>query len=86
MANTGTLICLKLHMFEGGKHGETQEDTIFETPGTYRTKQPCISDEDKGKEEDEDNMDVGGRGKDPLELDDVEDEERGLIKDELRHI
>ena len=45
-----------------------------------------IGDEDGGKEEDEDNMDVGGGGEDPLELDDVEDEEKGLTEDELRRI
>ena len=35
----GNLICLKLYMqmVEAGKYGETQEDTIFETPGTYKT-------------------------------------------------
>ena len=62
MANTGTLTCLKLHMqmVEGGKHGETQEDTIFETPRTYRRRHPRTSDEDGGEEEDEDNVDVGG--------------------------
>ena len=88
MANTGTLICLKLHMqmVEGGKRGETQEDTIFETLGTYRRRQPRIGDEDRGEEEDEDNMDIGGGGEDPLELDDIEDEEKGLTKDELRLI
>ena len=45
MVNTGILTCLKLYiqMVKGGKHGETQEDTIFETPGTYRTRQPRIS-------------------------------------------
>ena len=84
----GTLTCLKLHMqmIEGGKHGETQEDTIFETPRTYRTKQPRISDEDRGDKEDEENVDVGGGGEDPLDLDDVEDEEKGLIEDELWRI
>ena len=88
MANTGTLTCLKLHMqmVKGDKHGETQEDTIFETPGTYRTRQPRIGDEDGGDEEDGDNVDIGGGGEDPLELDDVDDEEKGLTEDELRCI
>ena len=31
-------------------------------------------------------MNVGGGGEDPLELDDVDDEEKGLIEDELRRI
>ena len=88
MANTGTLTCLKLHMqmVEGGKHGETQEDTIFETPRIYRRRQPCIGDEDGGEEEDEDNVDIGGGREDLVELDDVEDKEKGLTKDELRRI
>ena len=88
MANTGTLTCFKLRMqmVEGGKHGETQDDTIFETPGTYRTGQPHIGDEYRGDEEDEDTVDIGGGGKDPLEQDDVDDEEKGLIENELRRI
>ena len=88
MANTRTLTCLKLHMqmVEGGKHGETQEDTIFETPRTYRTRQPRIGDEYRGIEEDEDNVDIGGREENLLELDDVDDEEKGLTEDELRRI
>ena len=49
-------------MIDEGKHGETQEDTIFKTPGTYRTRQPRIGDEDGGKKEYEDNVDVGGGG------------------------
>ena len=31
-------------------------------------------------------MDVGGGGEDPLDLDDVEDEEKGLTEDELQRI
>ena len=88
MANPGTLTCLKFHMqmVEGGKHGETQEDTIFETPGTYRTRQPRIGDECGGDEEDDKNVDIGGGGEDPLDLDDADDEEKGLIEDEIRRI
>ena len=39
MANTGILICLEfdMQMVEGGRHGETNEDTVFDTPGTYKT-------------------------------------------------
>ena len=73
-------------MVERGKHGETQEDTIFETSGTYRTRQPRIGDEYGGDKEDEDNVDIGGGGEDPLELDDVDDEEKGLTEDKLRRI
>ena len=88
MANTGNLICLKLYMqmVEGGKQGETQEDTIFKTPGTYKIRQPHIGDEKQGEEEDDNNVNVGNGGEDPLELNDVEDEDKGLIEDELRRI
>ena len=59
MANTRNLICLKLHMqmVEGGRHGEIEEDTIFETPRTYKTRQPHISDEEGGEEKDDNNVD-----------------------------
>ena len=59
---------------------------LFETLGTYRRRQPHIGDEDGGEEEDENNVNVEGGGEYPLELDDVEDEEKGLTEDELRRI
>ena len=88
MANTGNLICLKLHMqmVEGGKHGETQEDTIFETPRTYKRRQSHIGDEEGDEEEDDDNIDIGDGRDDPVELDDLKDEDKGLIEHELRRI
>ena len=60
----GNLICLKLHMqmVEGGRHGEIEDDTIFVTIGTYKTRQAHIGDEEGGEEEDDDNVDVGDGG------------------------
>ena len=88
MAITGSLMCFKLYMQElhGGEHGETQEETIIETPGIYIARQPSIGDEYGGDKEDEDNVDVGGKREDPLGVDDADDEEKGLTKDELRRI
>ena len=73
-------------MLHGGEHRETQEETILETPGTYTARQPSIGDEYGGDEEDEDNVDVGGEGEDPLGVDDADYEEKGLIEDELGRI
>ena len=78
MANTGILICLDMQMVEGGRHGETNEDTVFDTPETYKTGQLQIGDED--------NVDVGDGGDDALEVQDLEDEDKGLTEDELRRI
>ena len=88
MAITENLICLELNMqmVEGSKHGETDEDTVFDTPGTYKTGQPHIGDEEGGEEADDNNVNVGDGGDDPLEVEDLEDEEKGLTEDELRHI
>ena len=86
MANTGILICLDMQMVEGGRHGETDEDTVFDTPETYKTGQLHIGDEEEGKEGDEDNVDVGDGGDDALEVQDLEDEDKGLTEDELRCI
>ena len=88
MAITGTLTCFKLYMQErhGGEYGESQEETILETPGTYTTRQPSIGDEYGSDKEEEDNVDVGGEGEDPQGVDDADDEQRGLTEDELRRI
>ena len=93
MANKGNLICLKLYMqmVEAGKHGETEEDTILETPGTYETRQPHIGDEkeddeEEDEEEDDDNIVKGKGPEDPLQLDELEDEDKGLTEDELQRI
>ena len=88
MANTWSLTCFKFYVqvLHGNQHGETQEETILETLGTYTAKQPSINDEYEGDEEDEENVDVGGKGEDPLGVDDTDDEEKGLTEDELWRI
>ena len=48
-----------MQMVEGGRHEETDEDTIFDTSGTDKTGQPHIGDEEEGEEADNDNVDVG---------------------------
>ena len=53
-----------------GRHGETDEDTVFDTSGVYRTRQPQIGDEEEG-EEAHDN--IGDGGEDALEVQDLED-------------
>ena len=67
MAITRRLTCFKLYMQErhGGEHGESQEETILETPGTYTARQPSIGDEYGGDKEEEDNVNVEGEGEDP---------------------
>ena len=89
MANTRILICLELdmQMVKGGRHGEIDEDTIFNTSRTYKIGQPHIGDEEEGEEADNDNVDVGDGGDDALEVQDVEDEDKGLTEDiELQRI
>ena len=73
-------------MVEVNQHGKTEEDTILETPGTYKIRQPHIGDEEGNEEEDDDNIDIGEGGEDPLQIDDLEDKEKGLTKDELQRI
>ena len=58
-----------MQMVEAGQHGETEEDTILETPGTYETRQSHMGDEEGDEEEDDDNDDVDEGGEDPLQLD-----------------
>ena len=64
MAITGSLTCFKLYMQKlyGDEYGETQEETILETSGTYTTRHPNIGDEYGGDKEDEENVDVGDEG------------------------
>ena len=85
MANNGVLKCLQLdmQMVEGGRHGETDEDTVFDTSGIYRIGQPHIGDEEEGEEAHDD---IGDGGEDALEVQDLEDEDKGLTEDELQHI
>ena len=55
VAIIGSLISFKLYMQElhRGKQGDTQEETILETPGAYTGRQPSIGDEYGGDEEDD---------------------------------
>ena len=73
-------------MVKGGRHGETDEDTDFDTLGTYKTGQPHIGDEEEGEEANDDNVDIGDGGDDALEVQDLEDEDKGLSEDELQRI
>ena len=88
MAIIGSLISFKLYMQElhRGKHGDTQEETILETPGAYTGRQPSIGDEYGGDEEDDQDIDVGAEAEDTVGIDDAYDEEKGLTEDELRRI
>ena len=76
VAIIGSLRSFKMYMQElhRGKHGDTQEETILETPGPYTGRQPSIGDEYGGDEEDDEEIDVGA------EL------EEGVTEDELRRI
>ena len=67
-------------MVHKGRHGDTDENTIFDTPRVYRTGQPQIGDEEEGKEASDD---IGDGGEDVLEVQDLEDEDKGLTEDEL---
>ena len=77
---------LYMQVLHRGEHREMQEDTILKTPGTYTARQPSIGDEYGGDEEDDENVDVEGEGEDTVGVDDADDEEKGLIEDELRRI
>ena len=85
MENTGVLKCLELDMqvVERGRYGDIDEDTIFDTPGVYRTGQPLIGDEEEGEEAHDD---IGDGREDALEVQDLEDEDKGLTEDELWRI
>ena len=82
MENAGVLKCLELEMqvVQRGRHGDIDEDTVFDTPRVYRTGQPQIGDEEEGKEA---NDDIGDGGEDALEVQDLEDDDKGLTEDEL---
>ena len=53
---------------KGGRHGDTDDDTILDSPAAYKTGQPSIGDEDEGDEANEEIVDVGDGGPDPLEV------------------
>ena len=85
LENAGVLKCLELEMqvVHRGRHGDTDEDTVSNTPGVYRTGQPQIGDEEEGEEAHDD---ICNGGEDALEVQDLEDEDNGLTKDELRRL
>ena len=74
---------LELQVVQRGRHRDTNEDTVFDTPGVYRTGQPEIGDEEEGEEAGDDR---GDGGEDALEVQDLEDEDKGLTEDELRRL
>ena len=71
---------------QGSRHGDTDDDTVFDTPAAYKSGQPSIGDEEEGNEADEDIVDGGDGGPDTLEVQDLDDNEKGLTEDELRRI
>ena len=73
-------------MVQGSRHGDTDDDTVFDTPAAYKSGQPSIGDEEEGDEADEDIVDRGNGGPDTLEVQDLDDDEKGLTEDELRRI
>ena len=64
-----------------GRQGDTDEDTVFDTPRVYRTGQPQIGYEDEGEDAGDD---IGNGGEDAMKVQDLEDEDKGLTEDELR--
>ena len=68
-------------MVHKGRQGDIDEDTVFDTPGVYRTRQLEIGDEDEGEDVGDD---IGDGGEDAMEIQDLEDEDKGLTEDELR--
>ena len=75
-----------MQMDEGGRHGDTDEDTVFTTPAVYKTGQPSFSLDEEGKEADDENVFGGDGGPHSLEVEDLDDDEKGLTEDELRRI
>ena len=70
-------------MVHKGRQGDIDEDTVFDTPGVYRIGQPQIGDEDEGEDAGDD---IGDGGEDAMEVQDLEDEDKGLTEDELRRL
>ena len=64
-----------MQVIHKGRQGDTDEDTVFDTPGVYRTRQPQIGDEDEGEDAGDD---IGDGGEDTMEVQDLEDEDKGL--------
>ena len=74
-----------MQMGEGGRHGDT-EDTVFTTPAVYKTGQLSFGHDEEGKEANDENVFGGDGGTDSLEVQDLDDDEKGLTEDELRRI
>ena len=71
LENAGVLKCFEVDMqvVHKGRQGDTDEDTVFDTPGVYRTGQPQIGDEDEGEDAGEDaGDDIGDGGEDAMEV------------------
>ena len=73
-------------MGQGSRHGDTDDDTVFDTPVAYKSGQPSIGDEEEGDEANEDIVHGGDGGPDTLEVQNLDDDEKGLTEDELRSI
>ena len=71
---------------QGSRQGDTDDDTVFDTPAAYKTGQPSIGDEEEGDEGDKDIVDRGDGRLEVLEVQDLDDDEKGLTEDELRCI
>ena len=75
-----------MQMGEGGRQGDTDENTVFTTPAVYKTGQPSFGHDKEGEEADDENVFGGDGGPDSLEVQDLDDDEKGLTEDELRRI
>ena len=75
-----------MQMGEGSRHGDTNKDTVFTTPAVYKTRQPSFGHDEEGEEADDENVFGGDGGPDSLEVQDLDDDEKGLTEDELRRI
>ena len=71
---------------EGGRHGDTDEDTVFNTPIVYKTGLPPFGQDKEGDEGDDENVTGDDGGPNSLEVQDLDDDEKGLMEDELRCI
>ena len=71
---------------EGGRHGDTDEDTVFNTPAVYKTGQPPFGQDEEGDKADDENVTGDDGEPDSLEVQDLDDDEKGLTEDELRRI
>ena len=75
-----------MQMGEGSRLGYTDEDTMFNTPTVYKIGQPSFGYDKEGEEVDDENVIGGDGGSDSLEVQDLDDDEKGLTEDELWRI